>query len=172
MRLPNSASASSKKRIAPLRSRVVEELREVLLGLADVLAHDARQVDPKQLQPQLAREHLGGHGLAGARFAGEERGEATAERDAPAKTPVLEHAAPVAHPRRGEIELVEQLLRQDQVVARVGLRKALRDRSHAGGADGAAGAGQRLKVELHAAPRLRSATARRTARARVPGRKS
>ena len=36
----------------------VEDAPQVLLGLADVLAHDRRQVDAIEVEPQLVRQHL------------------------------------------------------------------------------------------------------------------
>ena len=53
-----------------------EDAVEVLLGLADVLVDDGRQVDDVQVEAEVAREHLRGHRLAGARIAREERGDA------------------------------------------------------------------------------------------------
>ena len=64
-----------------------EDPLEVLLGLADVLADDRGEVDLVEVQPELAGDDLGGHGLAGARRPGEQRADARARRRAPARTP-------------------------------------------------------------------------------------
>ena len=71
-RLPNSASASSKNRTRSPAAAAPSSF-EVLLGLADVLADDRRQVDLVQVQPQNAGHHLGGQRLSGAGRPGEQR---------------------------------------------------------------------------------------------------
>src|SRR2546425_956813 len=85
-----NAAASEQLRIAPLgalaeervglveeEDRVralggVEDPVEVLLRLADVLAHDRREVDPEELESELLRQHLASHRLACSGLAGEE----------------------------------------------------------------------------------------------------
>ncbi len=54
----------------------VEQLLEILFGLADPLADDRRQIDPVQRQAQLIGDHLGGHGLAAAARPREQRADA------------------------------------------------------------------------------------------------
>ena len=63
----------------------VEQPREVLLGLADVLAHHLAEVDHDEVEAQLAGDHLGRERLAGAARAGEQRGGAEPARAAGAK---------------------------------------------------------------------------------------
>ncbi len=53
----------------------VENATQVLLGLTYVLADDLAQIDAIQIEPQLVREHLGGHGLARAARTGEQRSD-------------------------------------------------------------------------------------------------
>src|SRR5262249_38047584 len=110
--------------------RIVEETREIFLGFPDVLAHDARKIDSKQLQTHLASQHLSRHRLAGARLAAEERRETAAKRHPAAEAPLLEDTAAVAHPRSSQIKFIQQFMGQHQIAARVGLRQSLRNRSH------------------------------------------
>ena len=56
--------------------RGVEHPAQVLFGFADVLAHHRGQIDPIEIETQLAGEHFGRHGLARAARAGEERADA------------------------------------------------------------------------------------------------
>ena len=60
VRLPNSASASSKNRIQSRLRRAVEDAGEVLLGLADVLRDHHRQVDAIDVEPGLLPDQRGG----------------------------------------------------------------------------------------------------------------
>ena len=60
--------------IAALRG--IEDPLQVLLRLADVLADDPRQIDAIELAPERLRDYFSGHGLAGTRAAGEQRGGA------------------------------------------------------------------------------------------------
>src|SRR5207244_11882488 len=49
----------------------VEYAAQVALGLADVLADHLAEIDPIEIEPQLAGEDLGGQRLAGAARSGE-----------------------------------------------------------------------------------------------------
>ena len=61
----------------------VEHAPQVLLGLADVLVDDLREVDAVQRQAELVGEHLGRHRLAGAGRAGEQHRQPGVVPDAP-----------------------------------------------------------------------------------------
>ena len=56
----------------------VEDPPQVLLGLADVLADHATQIDAVEIERQLVGDHLGRQGLAGAALAVEQRAHAEA----------------------------------------------------------------------------------------------
>ena len=56
--------------------RGVEDAPQVLFGLADVLADHLAEIDAIEIEPQFVGEHFGGHRLAGAAGAGEERADA------------------------------------------------------------------------------------------------
>src|SRR4029079_17734301 len=58
--------------------RVGEHTVDVLLGIADVLAHDPRQVEAQELHAQSAGDSDGGHRLPHSRRAKEERHDAAA----------------------------------------------------------------------------------------------
>ena len=62
-----------------------EDPVEVLLGLADVLVDDRREVDHVEVEAEVAGDDLGRHRLAGAGVAGEQRGEPAALRRAAAQ---------------------------------------------------------------------------------------
>ena len=64
-----------------------EDAVEVLLGLPDVLRHHGRQVEPEDLLAEIGREHLGGHRLARARVAREERLDALVASPPCARSP-------------------------------------------------------------------------------------
>jgi hypothetical protein len=85
VRLPNSASASSnsKHRVAGLGG--VEQLAEVLLGLADPLAHHLREIDLVQVQAQLVGDDARHHRLAGAGRAGQQQEQAAPAGEHPAQ---------------------------------------------------------------------------------------
>ncbi len=119
-----------------------EDAREVLLGLADVLGDDRGQVDPVQLEPELAGQDLGGQGLAGARGAGEQRGDPLAAGDLALEAPVLEDLPAVLDVGAKLAELGQAVGRQHQVVPG-GER---RDLARQGGED-AAGLGAARVIE-------------------------
>ena len=52
---------------------LLEDPRQVFLRLADVLVHDAREVDLEDLHPQVASQYARRHGLPGARRPVEQR---------------------------------------------------------------------------------------------------
>ena len=93
VRLPNRASASSNSRIAPLRLGGVEDAAQVLLRLADVLADDAGEVDPVEVEAQVRGDDLGGHRLAGPARPREQGGDAAAATELGPEPPGLVDAA-------------------------------------------------------------------------------
>ena len=93
------------------RIRLVEDLAEVLLGLADVLADDLRQIDLIEIELELRRDHLRRHRLAGAGRSREQRVDASAERQLSLEAPVRVYDAAVAR-------LVAQLPELRQLSAR------------------------------------------------------
>ena len=66
---------------------LVEDLGERLLGLADVLGDDLAEVDPVQVEPELAGQAARREGLAGAGLAGEQAGQPGARSVARAECP-------------------------------------------------------------------------------------
>ena len=74
--------------MAPLSSAASKTRREVLLRLADVLAHHRREIDPVEIELQLIREHLGRHRLAGAALAREQRADAQGRARPCRQTPI------------------------------------------------------------------------------------
>src|SRR5262249_15709684 len=76
--------------------RLVEELMQVLFRLADVFAHDLRQIDLVQIQPQLSGDDFGSHRLAGSGGTGEQDIQSTTERQLLFKTPVAVDDVPVS----------------------------------------------------------------------------
>ena len=99
-RLPNSASASSNSSTPLTPVGLGEDPLEVLLGLADVLVDDRRQVDDVEVEPEVAGDHLGRHRLAGAGVAGEQRGDAAARGRRPAASATRRAPARGAGPGR------------------------------------------------------------------------
>src|SRR5262249_49800664 len=75
----------------------VEDAAEVLLRLADVLAHDLTEVDSVEVEAQLGGEHLGGQRLASPAGAAEQRGDAQPAGAAPCEAPALEDQRTPAH---------------------------------------------------------------------------
>src|ERR1700674_2017140 len=67
----------------------VEDLFETLLGFADVLVDDARQVDPVEVHRERSRDHLRGHRLARATGTREQSGHPAPEGAQAAETPIL-----------------------------------------------------------------------------------
>jgi hypothetical protein len=94
---------------------VVEDGPDVLLRLADVLTHHAREVDLVEVEPQLARDDVGRHCLAGTRLAGEERVEPASKRQPPRKTPVTVDAGSLPHRVDHLSQLRQGVVRQHDV---------------------------------------------------------
>ena len=94
----------------------VENLLQVLFGLADVLADHRRKVDAVEIEAQLASQHFGGERLAGAAGAGEQRAQSETALTLVGKSPALVNLQPLLH-LRGEMPQDELLqFRQDQIV--------------------------------------------------------
>ena len=70
-------------------ARLLEDAGEVLLRLADVLRDQAGKVDLVDVQAEVVGDDLRRHGLAGAGLAGEQGGDAPAQRRLLRQTPVL-----------------------------------------------------------------------------------
>src|SRR5262249_26525937 len=87
-----------------------------LLGLAYVLAHDAREVDAVEVEPERTGHDLGRHRLAGAARAGEQDVDPRAERQPRAEAPLLEHEPPLLDPLADLDELALAVGRNDEVV--------------------------------------------------------
>ena len=73
--------------------RGVEDLREVLLRLADPLRDDARDVHDEEVDAERVREDLGGQRLAGAGRAGEQHADAARAGASLEEAPVVEDDA-------------------------------------------------------------------------------
>ena len=93
-----------------------EDPVEVLLGLPDVLRDDGGQVNAEELEPELARQHLGGHRLARAGLAREEHLQALRAGDGPLVAPFGEHEVAVAEVSGDRAEHFALALRQDEIV--------------------------------------------------------
>ena len=90
------------------------------------LSDDPGQVDPIQVELEIAREHLGGHGLAGAAGPGEQRGDPAAAPESPAEAPALVHLGAIRHLSRDLAELPEQVVGDHDVVPARDRRQPLR----------------------------------------------
>ena len=93
-----------------------EDALEVLLGLADVLVDDRREVDDVEVEAELAGDDLGGHRLAGARVAREQRDDAVPATAARAHAPVAEHLLAVPGPQLDLAQRAQRPGRQHEVV--------------------------------------------------------
>ena len=80
---------------------LVEGGRQVLLGLADPLRHQARQVDHQQVGMQCARNHFGRQCLASARQAREQEPQAAHRPLLARKAPVVQHLLLQLHALHG-----------------------------------------------------------------------
>ena len=96
----------------------VEDLVEVLLRLADVLADDRRQVELEQVEAELAGDDLGGQRLAGARRPGEQRDLAARRRRR--EPPLVVHLVGVAVAVDDLAQQLHAVRRQHDVVPRRG----------------------------------------------------
>ena len=92
-----------------------EDPVEVLLGLADVLVHDRRQVDDIEVKAEIGGNNLGRHRLAHAGVARKEPGDALAARRAGTHAPRVEHPLPVACPGGQLPELDDDVVGQHEV---------------------------------------------------------
>ena len=100
--------------------RLVKHLAQTLFRLADVLVHNLGQVHLIELQPQPGGQHLGRHGLARARRAGQEDGDAPAIGIPPPEAPAVQYQALVLHLGAHRLETGLQPRLQLQVVPGVG----------------------------------------------------
>src|SRR5574338_292978 len=98
-----------------LRRRTEDRLK-VLLGLANVLAHDGRQLNPEQVEAQLCGDDLGSHGLARSRRTAKERGYSCAVSKLLLERPVLQHPVAVDELVAYLAELRDGVLREHEVI--------------------------------------------------------
>ena len=103
----------------------VEQLAQVLLRLANVLADHRRQVDAIQVQPQLVGQDFGRHSLAGAAFAAEQHRDAQPAAAA-AESPGVVHGAAPFHLVGNVPQYVHAIGRQRDVVPGGARNDALR----------------------------------------------
>ena len=71
-----------------LAFRGAKDAIEIFLGLADVLADDAGEIDFVEVEAQLAGDHSRGHRFAGSRSAGKENFETQAGGNAFVESPL------------------------------------------------------------------------------------
>ncbi len=125
-----------------------EDAVQVLLGLADVLVDDGREVDHVQVQPEVAGEDLGRHRLAGAGIAGEQGRHPTTAGGGVPHPPLADDPVAVPCPRRDLAQLGVHRPGQDQVVpARDGLHPA-GEALETGGVLGAGAGGDIGRLEV------------------------
>ena len=151
----------------------VEDPAEVLLGLADVLAHHRAQVDPVEVEAQVVGDDLGGERLAGAARPAEDGRAAQPGVTAHPQTPLVVHRHPVARVGGEQLERLPLRRREDQVVPRGRGLDALGVGAQVGAVDGAAGVPERRPGRRPPPSRSRRSTrrrGRRRPRARPPGR--
>ena len=86
--------------------RLVEQQRQVLLRLADILVHHARQIHAIQIERQRARQHLRRHRLPGPGRPAEQHCQTAPYRHPAAKTPTIEHLALVTHPNARQLKFL------------------------------------------------------------------
>src|SRR5262249_13073334 len=94
----------------------VEDVAEILLRLADVLADDAGQVDAIEVELQMVGEDVGGHRLARAGRARKERADAAPSGQARGEAPRLVHLGASGHLVRDLMELGQDVGWQDDVL--------------------------------------------------------
>ena len=123
IRLPNSASASSKKSSTGARSQAAKTERRCFSVSPMYLLTTPARSTRYSSSAEGARQHLRGHRLAGAARAGEERGYTAAKRREAAKPPIVQHLATFACLRLELVEMGRKRRRHDEVVPRVGLRQ-------------------------------------------------
>ena len=93
-----------------------EDALQVLLGLADVLVHHRGQVHRVEVEPEIRRDHLGRHRLAGAGVAGEQRGHPVSPAAAAPHPPVGEHRVAMPGPRGDLLQPAQHRRGQHQVL--------------------------------------------------------
>ena len=89
LRLPKSASASSKKRIAFARSAAAKTRARFFSVSPMYLLTDRGEIDLVEIEPELARDDLRGHRLARAGRAGEEHVQPLAEGELVVEAPLV-----------------------------------------------------------------------------------
>ena len=94
----------------------IEDLLEILLGFADVLADHCGEVDAVEIEAQLVREHLGRECLAGAAGSGEERADAQTAPAARGESPGLVDRHAMTGLRRKLAQRFFLHVGQDQIV--------------------------------------------------------
>ncbi len=99
---------------------------QVLLGLPDVLAHDSREIYLVQVQPEIPRYNVGGHGLARAGRASEQDVESPAERQLTVEAPLVVDNGAIPHVVANLSELAQLIRRQDDVLPLVVRRQLAR----------------------------------------------
>ena len=131
--MPNSASASSKKRIA-FEPWAASKIRPRFFSVSPTyLRHDRRQVDLEDVQAEVVGQHLGGHRLAGPGLAREQDLQALGLRDAALVGPVGQHLVAVAQVGGDRQQRVALAAGDDEVVPRVGRLQAPGERAQARG---------------------------------------
>ncbi len=113
VRFPNRASASSKNRIQSLLSARSKRRARFCSVSADVLAHEAREVDAEDVAPRVLAEERGGERLARAGRPEEER--AITRLDATIETPLDHHLPGVRDPVLDVADLRQRGGMEDQV---------------------------------------------------------
>ncbi len=113
--MPKIASALVEKQYAVDAGRLGEDPLQVLLGLTDIFVDHGREVHGVEVEPEVARDHLRRHRLAGAGVAGEQRGDPAAAAATWPHPPVGEHTLAVPGPSGQLAELAGHLVRQHQV---------------------------------------------------------
>src|SRR5439155_14002746 len=97
----------------------VKNAPEVLLGLADVLADDAGEIDAIEIEVEVGRDDLRGHRLSGAARAREQRGDAPTTAELRAEAPRLVHASAIRDLARELAQLPADVIAHDDVVPAV-----------------------------------------------------
>ncbi len=108
-------------------ARLLEDRADVLLGLADPLRDDLRDVDPVERAVELAGDDLGAQRLAGTGRAVEEHRDALAGHQLLAEAPAVEHRRLIAHRGDDLADLLVGLVGQDDVLDAQVRRRAHRE---------------------------------------------
>src|SRR5262249_24869310 len=126
----------------------VEDAPEVLLGLADVLAHDLAQVDAVEIEAQFSGEDFRGHCLPGPAGPGEKGADADPSLAPGRKAPPLVHADAVPDVDGDLPENRSLRLGEDEVVPARAWLDALREIVEAWPRLHAAGVPERVAVDV------------------------